>query len=239
MARFCENCGKKNNYLLGNPFSIGEERILCCKCAERITTELFNLSESKKQEDVDASRNRMVDICNQQFSSGLAKQILTYIEDNFEIKEKQLQDIQNKKIEANKIEQQRLEIEQQRKENRQRIKHLISEHMLTTGFNFEGYEINQYLGVVSGQVVLGTGFLSEVTASFSDFFGEESNSFSSKLENAKEAAITKMVTNSIERGGNATIGIDFDYIIFHNNMIGVVVNGTSVKITSSQETATQ
>ena len=35
---------------------------------------------------------------------------------------------------------------------------------------------------------------------------------------------------SADKGGNAIIGVDFDYITFHGNMIGVVANGTSVII---------
>ena len=61
----------------------------------------------------------------------------------------------------------------------------------TTGFNFEGYTITSYLGIVSGQTVLGTGFLSEFKASFSDFFGVQSDAFADKLEEAKQAAMKK------------------------------------------------
>lgn len=39
-----------------------------------------------------------------------------------------------------------------------------------------------------------------------------------------------MTYNSVSRGGNAIIGISFEYITFPNNMIGVGVNGTSVVI---------
>ena len=100
--------------------------------------------------------------------------------------------------------------------------------MLTTGYEFSGYRITKYNGIVSGQVVLGTGFLSEFSASFSDFFGSESYKFADKLEAAKNAAVERMVEKSIDAGGNALIGVDFDYITFHGNMIGVVANGTSV-----------
>ena len=31
-------------------------------------------------------------------------------------------------------------------------------------------------------------------------------------------------------GANAVIGVDFDYLTFSNNMIGVVANGTAVNI---------
>lgn len=102
--------------------------------------------------------------------------------------------------------------------------------MLTTGFSFEGHTIRRYAGVISAQVVMGTGFLSELSASVSDFLGEENDAFAKKMERAKDAALTKLIEKSIEKGGNAIIGVDFDYITFSSNMIGVVTNGTSVVI---------
>ena len=77
---------------------------------------------------------------------------------------------------------------------------------------------------------MGTGFLSEFTASFADFFGAQSNAFADKLETAKKAAMEKMILKADALGANAIIGVDFDYITFHGNMIGVVANGTSVLI---------
>ena len=50
----------------------------------------------------------------------------------------------------------------------------VKEHKLTTGFNFENKCISEYLGLVSGETVLGTGFISDFKASFSDLFGMES-----------------------------------------------------------------
>lgn len=103
-------------------------------------------------------------------------------------------------------------------------------HMLTSGYNFEGYEIMSYNGIVSGEVVMGTGFLSELSASINDFFGSTSEEFSNKMKKAKEIAISKMITVSVSKGGNAIIGVDFDYTTFGNNMIAVSANGTSVEI---------
>ncbi|WP_320977186.1 heavy metal-binding domain-containing protein, partial [Enterocloster asparagiformis] len=61
-------------------------------------------------------------------------------------------------------------------------------------------------------------------------FGSQSEMFSMKLETARESALKNLVKKSVQSGGNAIIGIDFDYITFSNNMIGVVANGTSVEI---------
>lgn len=113
-------------------------------------------------------------------------------------------------------------------EEQRKIKEKISGHMLTTGFNFEGFKIVDYKQVISGETVLGTGFVSEFSASFSDFFGISTNMFSNKLKQAKEAALEKLILTSIDIGGNAIIGVDFDYITFTGDLIGVVANGTSV-----------
>lgn len=104
----------------------------------------------------------------------------------------------------------------------------LEKHLLSTSFNFEGYRIIKYNGIVNGESVMGTGFLSEFSAGLSDFFGTESEAFSEKLNKARESAIKKLIKVSVQKGGNATIGINFDYITFSNNMIGVVANGTSV-----------
>lgn len=47
--------------------------------------------------------------------------------------------------------------------------------MMTTGFNFEGYNIVKYLGVISAPVVLGTGIFSNWDAALSDFTGTEAD----------------------------------------------------------------
>lgn len=120
-------------------------------------------------------------------------------------------------------------------EEQRKIKEKISGHMLTTGFNFEGFKIVDYKQVISGETVLGTGFVSEFSASFSDFFGSSTNMFSNKLKQAKEAALEKLILTSIDIGGNAIIGVDFDYITFTGNLIGVVANGTSVLIKKTAE----
>lgn len=119
----------------------------------------------------------------------------------------------------------------QRAENeKQDLDYREKTHMVTTGFQFEGYEIVSYLGIVAGEVVLGTGFLSEFTSSFADFFGVQSGIFEEKLETARHAAMDKLIKKSAALGGNAVIGIDIDYNIFSNNVIGVIANGTSVVI---------
>ncbi|WP_343247223.1 YbjQ family protein [Diplocloster hominis] len=102
--------------------------------------------------------------------------------------------------------------------------------ILTTGYNLEGYKITKYISVISGSVVLGTGFLSEFSASISDLFGEKSELFAEKLEMAKGAAQEKLKKSACKVEADGIIGIDFDYITFSGNMVGVAATGTAVKL---------
>lgn len=107
--------------------------------------------------------------------------------------------------------------------------------LITTGYNFEGYDIVKYLDVLSASVVIGTGMLSSANASVADFFGTRSNSYERKLQDAKNAAINELKNQTSSRGGNAIIGIDIDYTTFGADIIGVIANGTAVKIKESEE----
>lgn len=101
---------------------------------------------------------------------------------------------------------------------------------VTTGYDFEGYQIVDYKGIVSGDIVLGTGFISEFAASWSNAFGTTSNTFAGKMKTAKQKALKQLMANAMITGANAVIGIDFDYTMFGNNMLGVSANGTAVVI---------
>lgn len=135
-------------------------------------------------------------------------------------------------ISAVKEAEKRREQEEQKKKIKEieAIKNIELTMLITTGYEFCGYCITKYFGVVSGSTVLGTGFISELSANINDILGMESNIFSDKLEKARNIALKKMRMNAVNIGANAIIGVDFDYVTFSNNMIGVIANGTGVSI---------
>lgn len=106
----------------------------------------------------------------------------------------------------------------------------MSNILITSGYNFEGYSITDYLGVYSGECALGTGFLSSLGAGFADFMGTNSGMYSDKLKRAKEHAIRQLLEQVRNAGANAVIGLDIDYTSFSSDIMGVVANGTAVKI---------
>lgn len=105
--------------------------------------------------------------------------------------------------------------------------------METTGFDFTGYSITEYKGVIFSESVLGTGAFSELSASFSDLLGTKSNAFMKKLSQARDYAMLELKKNAYRAGANAIIGISLEYTTFASNLIGIAARGTAVVIEKS------
>ncbi len=105
-----------------------------------------------------------------------------------------------------------------------------SEIMLTTGYSFDGYKITEYHAVISGEVAVGPGFFSETIVGISDISGIISGNYSEKMRTAKEAVLEQLKMRAVMIGANAIISVDFDYLTFADNIIGISANGTAVQI---------
>ena len=221
MAKVCINCGKKIGTIVKEPpLDLCDGQILCDDCAKGIKQNLGKLYGAKSLDVFNTLKHEIIQDCANIYNTSAVDAV-----------DKKITDIYERTVKAQIDKYQTKPSEERQMDARlAALKNLAEKQLLTTGYDFSGYKIVQYLGVISGEVVLGTGFLSEFSASFSDLFGEESGAFADKLETAKDASIKKLTLKSAEKGGNAIIGVDFDYITFASNMIGVVANGTSVVI---------
>ena len=221
MAKACINCGKKIGIIVKEPpLDLCDGQILCDDCAKSIKQNLGKLYGAKSLDVFNTLKHEIIQVCANTYNTSAVDAV-----------DKKITDIYERTVKAQIDKYQTKPSEEKQMDARlAALKNLAEKQLLTTGYDFSGYKIVQYLGVISGEVVLGTGFLSEFSASFSDLFGEESGAFADKLETAKDASIKKLTLKSAEKGGNAIIGVDFDYITFASNMIGVVANGTSVVI---------
>lgn len=130
------------------------------------------------------------------------------------------------------IKEKRMEEMVQQKEQRLYAE-AIQNHMLTTGYNFEGYTISKYHGLVSGECAIGSGLFSCLEASIANILGTETSGYSEKMKNAKQLAVEDMIRQSIALGGNSIIGISYSISNLLSNMIGISVNGISVTITKN------
>ena len=102
--------------------------------------------------------------------------------------------------------------------------------IFTTTCNIEGYKIAEYLGVESAEIVPGSGLFSELSTGLDDMFGGRSSAFETKLSAARVQVFKMMTLIALQKGANAIIGIDLDYTEFSSNRVGVICNGTFVKV---------
>jgi uncharacterized protein YbjQ (UPF0145 family) len=104
--------------------------------------------------------------------------------------------------------------------------------LLSTTSTLEGHPIRSYLGLVSGEAILGANVFRDFFAGIRDIIGGRSGSYEKVLRKAKEAAIEDMVEAAKDLGANAVVGIDFDYETIQikegGDMLMVTVTGTAV-----------
>ncbi|MBU2493017.1 MAG: heavy metal-binding domain-containing protein [Bacteroidetes bacterium] len=102
--------------------------------------------------------------------------------------------------------------------------------LVTTTNNVEGKKITVYLGLVSGEAILGANIFKDIFASIRDIVGGRSASYERELRQAKEIALQEMQDQAKLLGGNAVIAVDLDYetIGQGGSMLMVSASGTAV-----------
>jgi uncharacterized protein YbjQ (UPF0145 family) len=103
--------------------------------------------------------------------------------------------------------------------------------LVVTTPNIEGKRIGKYLGLVSGDAILGANIFKDIFASIRDIVGGRSESYEKELQKAKEIALDEMTARAQAMGANAVVGVDLDYETIsmgNSNMLMVSANGTAV-----------
>jgi uncharacterized protein YbjQ (UPF0145 family) len=104
--------------------------------------------------------------------------------------------------------------------------------ILTTTPTVEGQTINEYKGVVFGEVIAGVNFLRDIAASIRNLVGGRSASYEEELIRARTQAMNEMADRARALGADAVVGIDIDYEVLgeNNGMLMVTASGTAVKL---------
>lgn len=105
--------------------------------------------------------------------------------------------------------------------------------IITTTNSIENATIEKYLGVVTTNLVIGTGFFSDFTAQLTDFFGGMSGTYRRQMDELYQRAYDALSLKASTMGANAVLGfkIDFDEISGKGvQMFMVSVSGTAVKL---------
>jgi uncharacterized protein YbjQ (UPF0145 family) len=105
--------------------------------------------------------------------------------------------------------------------------------LVSTTDSIEDRKIARYLGVVSGDAVMGTNMFRDMFAGLRDIVGGRSGAYEKELKRAKQLAIVEMVEEARDLGADAILGVDLDYEHLgggNRSMLMVSVNGTAVKL---------
>lgn len=103
--------------------------------------------------------------------------------------------------------------------------------ILTTTNNLDNQPVKEYLGIVTGETIIGANFIKDFFASIRDVVGGRSGSYEKVLREAKETAMQEMKQRAQQMNADAIIGIDLDYetVGSSGGMLMVTCAGTAVK----------
>ncbi|RRD57617.1 YbjQ family protein [Comamonadaceae bacterium OH2545_COT-014] len=95
-----------------------------------------------------------------------------------------------------------------------------------------GKRVEQFLGLVNGEAVIGANIFRDMFSSVRDVVGGRAGGYERALSGARQAALEDMKDTARQMGANGIVGIDFDYEVLGetNGMMLVSVTGTAVRM---------
>lgn len=104
--------------------------------------------------------------------------------------------------------------------------------ILSTTPSLENKPAKEYLGIVTGETIIGANVFKDFFASIRDIVGGRSGSYEKVLREAKEIAIKEMTERAQRLGADAIVGIDLDYetVGGSGGMLMVTASGTAIKL---------
>ena len=106
--------------------------------------------------------------------------------------------------------------------------------IIVTTPSLEGRKITRYIGLVSGEAILGANIFRDFFAGIRDVVGGRSAAYEEELRKAKEIAVREMQDQAQHLGGTAVVGVDLDYETITmgsgGGMLMVSASGTAVVV---------
>jgi uncharacterized protein YbjQ (UPF0145 family) len=104
--------------------------------------------------------------------------------------------------------------------------------IVSTTTVLEGKPVREYLGIVTGEVIVGANIFKDLFAGIRDIVGGRSGSYESTLRDARQTAIEELTAEAKALGADAVIGVDLDYEVLGQggSMLMVSASGTAVKL---------
>ena len=101
----------------------------------------------------------------------------------------------------------------------------------TTTPSVENRTISEYLGIVTGEAILGANIFKDLFAGIRDIVGGRSGAYEEELRCAREIALNELGAWATQLGADAVVGIDIDYeTVGQGSMLMVTASGTAVRL---------
>ncbi|MCL6481422.1 MAG: heavy metal-binding domain-containing protein [Firmicutes bacterium] len=102
--------------------------------------------------------------------------------------------------------------------------------LVTTTNQVDGRTVQRYLGIVTGEAILGANLFRDLFAGIRDIVGGRSAAYEKELARARQIALEEMIQQAQQLGANAIVGVDLDYEVLGqaNGMLMVSASGTAV-----------
>ncbi|MEX2602819.1 MAG: heavy metal-binding domain-containing protein [Gracilimonas sp.] len=102
--------------------------------------------------------------------------------------------------------------------------------IMTTSNHLDNKKVTRYLGIVTGEAILGANIFKDFFAGIRDIVGGRAGAYEKELQSARKIAFEEMEMKATSVGANAIIAIDIDYetIGANGSMLMVSVTGTAV-----------
>jgi uncharacterized protein YbjQ (UPF0145 family) len=103
--------------------------------------------------------------------------------------------------------------------------------IVSTTTSIEGKPVREYLGIVTGEVIVGANIFKDLFAGIRDIVGGRSGSYENTLREARQTAVAELTAEAKALGADAVIGVDLDYEVLGQggSMLMVSASGTAVK----------
>ncbi|MDQ0163822.1 YbjQ family protein [Bacillus alveayuensis] len=102
--------------------------------------------------------------------------------------------------------------------------------IVSTTPTLQGKTVERYLGIVSGEAIMGANVVRDFLASVTDVIGGRSSSYENKLAEGREIALREMQEKAQRLGANAIVGVDLDFETLRDGMMMCIATGTAVYV---------
>ena len=103
--------------------------------------------------------------------------------------------------------------------------------IISTTPTLEGRPIKDYLGIVTGEVIVGANIFKDLFAGIRDIVGGRAGAYEGALRDARRQAYDELAYEAERMGADAVVGVDLDYEVVGQNgsMLMVSISGTAVR----------